>query len=75
MRGVSMQNLVREYEYNAALLFQRIKKLDKALKQDGNLGNQERDTLMMRRNLLMTERIELLRDIRDMQRYGTGGTH
>ena len=70
-----MQNLVREYEYNAALLFQRIKKLDKALKQDGNLGNQERDTLMMRRNLLMTERIELLRDIRDMQRYGTGGTH
>lgn len=70
-----MQNLVREYEYNAALLFQRIKKLDKALKQDENLGNQERDTLMMRRNLLMTERIELLRDIRDMQRYGTGGTH
>ncbi len=70
-----MQNLVREYEYNAAQLFQRIKKLDRALKQDGNLGNQERDMLMMRRNLLMTERTELLRDIRDMQRCRADGVH
>ena len=31
------------------------------------LGNQERDMLLLRRNLLMTERIELLHDIEQMR--------
>lgn len=70
-----MQNLVREYENNAAQLFERIQRLDSELKHDAHLGNQERDMLMMRRNLLMTERTELLRDIKDMQRYRTDGVH
>lgn len=70
-----MQNLVREYENIAAQLFQRIRKLDGALEKDNTLGNQERDMLMMRRNLLMTERTELLRDIRDMQRCRADGVH
>lgn len=70
-----MQNLVREYENIAAQLFRRIRKLDSALEKDDTLGNQERDMLMMRRNLLMTERTELLRDIKDMQRCGAEGVH
>ncbi len=70
-----MQNLVREYEIIAAQLFQRIRKLDGTLEKDNTLGNQERDMLMMRRNLLMTERTELLRDIRDMQRCRADGVH
>ena len=58
-----MQNLVKEYQWSATRLQGRIQQLNKVLREGDMLGNQERDMLLLRRNLLMTERIELLHDI------------
>lgn len=62
-----MQNLVEEYQWSATRLQGRIQQLNKVLREGDMLGNQERDMLLLRRNLLMTERIELLHDIEQMQ--------
>ncbi len=62
-----MQDLVKEYEWSATRLQGRIMQLNKALREDDCLGNQERDMLLLRRNLLMAERVELLHDIEQMQ--------
>jgi hypothetical protein len=62
-----MQELVKEYEWSASRLQGRIQQLNKALREDDYLGNQERDILLLRRNLLMAERVELLHDIEQMQ--------
>lgn len=64
-----MQNLVKEYERSAQLLHERIQQLNGILKREDELGNQERDMLLLRRNLLTDERTELLRDIRLMQSH------
>ncbi|MBE6849883.1 MAG: hypothetical protein E7502_08320 [Ruminococcus sp.] len=65
-----MQELVKEYEWSASRLQGRIQQLNKALREDDYLGNQERDILLLRRNLLMAERVELLHDIEQMQSRG-----
>ena len=62
-----MQNLVKEYQWSATRLQGRIQHLNKVLREGDMLGNQERDMLLLRRNLLMTERIELLHDIEQMR--------
>ncbi len=62
-----MQNLVREYEWSATRLQGRIQQLNQVLRENVMMGNQERDILLLRRNLLMAERVELLHDIEQMQ--------
>lgn len=65
-----MQELVQEYQRSEATLYRRICQLNKELKTNEELGNQDRDMLMLRRNLLMAERYELMHDIEEMQSHG-----
>lgn len=66
-----MKRMIEEYEQCRAQLLERIHSLNEQLRQGEVLGNIERDDLLLRRSLLMAERTELLRDIREMQEHVT----
>ncbi len=64
-----MQTMLREYEQSRARLWTRIQSLNTELKENDALGNRERDILLLRRNLLMAERLELQQTMEQMRPY------
>lgn len=63
-----MQDLINDYEHCRLLLQRRIYELNKLLRNDA-LQTIERQTLTARRDMLMTERTELLLAIIDMRKH------
>ncbi len=64
-----MQKMIAEYERCRERLLERIHLLDTQLREDETLGNEERDSLLLRRSLLLAERTELLHAIREMREH------
>lgn len=61
-----MQHMITEYEKSRTLLTDRIHEITQALR-DPALQNKEREQLLLRRDMLVTERTELLHIIREMK--------
>ncbi len=64
-----MQTMIREYKRGRVLLSERIHELDKQLANGKRLATKERDKLMLRRDLLNAERIDMLHSIVSMQQH------
>lgn len=63
-----MLDLIYDYEQTRQQLQQRINRLNCLLKNE-NLLTMERESLTIRRDLLMTERLELLVHINEMKKH------
>lgn len=63
-----MKKLIASYEESLAMITKRIKELNAAKKQP-DISPKLRDDLDIRLKVLRTERLELKRDIGDMQSY------
>ncbi|MBQ8921702.1 MAG: hypothetical protein IJ060_12525 [Oscillospiraceae bacterium] len=68
MESLNMKKLIASYEESLAMITKRIKELNAAKKQP-DISPKLRDDLDIRLKVLRTERLELKRDIGDMQSY------
>lgn len=68
LESLNMKKLIASYEESLAMITKRIKELNAAKKQP-DISPKLRDDLDIRLKVLRTERLELKRDIGDMQSY------
>lgn len=68
LKSLSMKEWIASYEESLAKITQRIKELNAVKKQPG-ISPKLRDDLDIRLKVLRDERLELKRDIGDMQSY------
>lgn len=68
MEAMILLRMIKEYETTRLLLQKRMHELN-AILANPELKSKEREQLTMRRDLLVTERIELLHVIREMYKH------
>ena len=68
LESLTMKQWIASYEESLAMVTQRIKELN-AAKEQPDISPELRDDLDIRLKVLRAERLELKRDIRDMQSY------